>query len=518
MEEAVMVDGVRGEGGREARGRSKSGGANASVRLSEILPGARFVACDDIVARGCHDTPEACRPGDLFVARLEAGGDGHELAAKAIARGVAGIVAERIIPTFGTPLCIVPESAWAQARITHALAGDPARNMRVIAITGTSGKTTTAWLTASVLAEGGFSVGVLSDLGCLDGDSTAPVPAAFDRPAELAAWLGRLAASGCTHAVIEVSSAMLARHALAGVSCDAVVVTNLASAHLDRHGTIGAYHEIKARILDSLGEDGCLIANLDDARVRRLVARHAEGRRAPARASLRRTVGVALNRRADLTATAVERDLCGQTFLLRHAGDAAAVGVTVPVASFVRDALLAAAVGIGQGVPMELVARGLESTGGVPGRLDRIRRGQEVHVFVDQPTSGHALASTLTSLRRLTPGKLIVLAEEKALGTLGGGRRFAERVSRWCNDCLIAPEGVLDAGAGSRQLAAYARIDRLLSGLGSRDCVLLVGANLVPGPDPGDPGEPQVPLAVLVDAWLELAHPAEASFRKKRAA
>ena len=145
-------------------------------------------------------------------------------------------------------------------------------------IPATSGKTTTAWLTASVLAEGGMNVGVLSDLGCLDGDATTPVPAAFDRPADLASWLGRLAASGCTHAVVEVSSAMLARHALAGVPCDAVVVTNLASAHLDRHGTIGAYHEIKGRILDSLGEDGCLVANLDDARVRRLVGRHAAER------------------------------------------------------------------------------------------------------------------------------------------------------------------------------------------------------------------------------------------------
>ena len=170
---------------------------------------------------------------------------------------------------------------------------------------------------------------------------------------------------------------------------------------------------------------------------------------------------------------------------------------------------------------MELVARGLESTGGVPGRLERIRRGQDVHVFVDQPTSGHALASTLTSLRRLTPGRLVVLAEEKALGPLGGGGRFAERVSRWCNDCLVAPEGVLDASAGSRQLAAYARIDRLLSGLGSRDCVLVVGSHPAPRPDPGDPtdpGEPQVPLAGVVDAWLELAHPADETVRRKRAA
>lgn len=516
-----MVDGKRGDGGREPRASAapRGGGAIAAgVSLSEILPKTRFVACDDIVARGCHDTPEACRPGDVFVARLEAGGDGHELAARAIARGVAGIVAERIIPTFGTPLCIVPDSAWAQARLAHALAGDPARRMSVIAITGTSGKTTTAWLTASVLAEGGMSVGVLSDLGCLDGDSTAPVPAAFEHPVDLAAWLGRLADSGCTHAVVEVSSAMLARHCLAGVSCDAVVVTNLGSAHLDRHGTVAAYREIKARIVDSLGDEGCLIANLDDARVRRLVDRHLRrGRTDPADAPPR-SMGVALTRPADLTATAVERDLGGQTFLVRHGGDTAAVGVSVPVASFVRNGLLAAAVGISQGVPLELVARGLESTGGVPGRLDRIRRGQDVHVFVDQPTSGHALASTLASLRRLTPGRLVVLAEEKALGGLGGGRRFAERVSRWCNDCLVVPEGVLDASAGSRQLAAYARIDRLLSGLGSRDCVLLVGADLPSRPDPGDPGEPQIPLAMLVDAWLELAHPADFSGHGKRAA
>ena len=91
-------------------------------------------------------------------------------------------------------------------------------------------------------------------------------------------------------------------------------------------------------------------------------------------------------------------------------------------------------------------------------------------------------------------------------------------MSRWCNDCLVAPEGVLDASAGSRQLAAYARIDRLLSGLGSRDCVLVVGSHPAPRPDPSDPGEPQVPLAGVVDAWLELAHPADEMVRRRRAA
>jgi len=378
-----MVDGVAGDGaGRRNGGRASRAAASgevtpdravlAGVRLAALFPAARFVACDDIVARGCHDDPEACRPGDVFVARLDDDSDGHEMAARAIARGVAGIIAERIIPTFGTPLCIVPDSAWAHSRLVHALSGDPARSMTVIAITGTSGKTTTAWLTASVLSEAGLRVGVLSDLGCLDADA---------------------AASGCSHVVVEVSSGMLAAHALAGVACDSVVVTNLASAHLDRHGTVEAYHEIKSRIIDGLSESGCLVANIDDPAVRRLLDRY---RRSGVRGEEGITVG--LHRPADLVATAVERSLGGQTFLLRHAGDAAAVAVGTPVSSFVRDALLAAAIGVREGLPLECIARGLEAAGSVPGRLDRLRRGQEAHVFVDQPTSGHALATTLASL------------------------------------------------------------------------------------------------------------------------
>ena len=490
-----------GDGAREPAGEIAADGTRrgAGVRLSTLLPRARFVACDDIVARGCHDDPRACREGDVFVARLDAAADGHDLAAQAIARGVSGIVAERMIPTFGVPLCLVADSNWARSRIAHALAGDPARRMRVVAVTGTAGKTTTAWLTASVLSEGGARVGVLSDLGCLDGDSTDPVAAAWQTPAALAGWLARLADSGCTHAVVEVSSTMLAAGMLAGVECDSVVVTNLRRAHLDSHGTVEAYHAIKTRILDALGAGGSLVAGVDDPAVGRLAARH--------RAGGGSTVTVGLRGRVRVGASAVDRSLGGQTFLLRHAGDSGVVTVGTPVASFVRDGLCAAAVGLREGMTPGLVARGLEAAGSVPGRMSRICRGQDAHLFVDLPTSGHALASTLSSLRRLTPGRLLVLAEETALGGLGGARRFPERAARWCDDCLVVPAGMLEPGAGSRQLAAYARVDRLLSGLGRRDCVLVLGRTPAGRPGPGDPGESQIPLSVVVDAWMEVAHP-----------
>jgi len=473
----------------------------AGVSLAAVLPGARFVGCDDVVASRCTADADACRPGDVFVARLTDDGDGHEDVARAVSRGVAAIVAERMVPAQGVPLCLVPDSVWALARLAHACAGDPAQGLKLIAVTGTSGKTTTAWLTASVLAEAGFRVGVLSDLGCLDADATLPEPADLAQPDVLAAWLRRLVASGCTHAVVEVSSRMLAAHALAGVACGTVVVTSLAAAHAVTHGTSAAYRAITGRILESLPADGCLIVNADDPRVQRLARRH----RGPA-------ITAALSARADVSAMPVERSLHGQTVVLGAGGHAAAVQVGPPTASFVRDALFAAAVGLRFRIPLERIGRGIEAAGSVPGRLERIDRGQDAAVFVDQATTGHALAATLSSLRRLTPGRLLLIAEEQAAARLDPSPRFADRAARWCNDTLVVPATVLAEDADAEAVAAYARLDRMLSRVGPDDCVLVLGRPPAAGGDPFGPGDDGDPaaigvLATLVDGWLQMAHP-----------
>jgi UDP-N-acetylmuramoyl-L-alanyl-D-glutamate--2,6-diaminopimelate ligase len=513
-QEADMFEGMDDDA-CDGRGRSRSNG-DGPVRLAELFPEARVLAGDDIVAHGCHDDPERCGPGDVFVARLEADGDGHEDVARAIARGVAGIIAERVVATFGTPLCLVADSAWAHARLSHALAGDPARSLRVIAITGTSGKTTTAWLAASVLSEAGLRVGVLSDLGCLDADSAAPVPADIEQPDVLADWLHRLASSGCTHAVVEVSSRMLARHALAGIECDTVVVTNLAAAHLDLHGTVKAYHALKARLLDHLADDGVLVGCGDDERVRRLLDRTADRGNA--------TIAAGLTAEADLTAVPVDRGLCGQTFLMQAGGHSMPVAVATPVASFVRDALLAAAVGLRYGVPLERIGRGLEAAGSISGRLERIDHGQDFASFVDHPTSGHSLATTLAGLRRLTTGRLVLVAEERLAAVLGDeapGRsgRFRGRASRWCDECLVVPGNMMADDAGDAAVAAYARIDRLLSSLGGEDCLLVIGELPARAGGPGDPAAEAMPLARIVDGWLLLANaPAPVRGRPRRRA
>lgn len=481
------------------------------VRLSALFPEARFIGCDDIVARRCTDEADRCRPGDVFVARVAGLGDDHDEIARALANGAAAVVAEQVVATAGVPQCIVPDAAWAAARLCHALAGDPAAALRITAITGTSGKTTTAWLAASVLAEAGLRVGVVSDLGCLDGEGLEPVEAAIETPAALAASLARIVATGCTHAVVEVSSRMLAEHALAGMQCQTVVVTNLAEAHLDMHGSRDAYHEIKGRILECLAIDGCLIVNGDDERLARLARRRLNDR--PDARILK--AGLATG---DITATPIERSLFGQTFLMEAAGHAVPVAVSTPVASFVRDALLAAAIGARHRVPLEVAARGIEAAGSVSGRLERLDRGQDFATFLDRPTSGHALATTLTGLRRLTPGRLVIIAEDAVADDLGGVRRFIRRAAKWCDECVVAPDTIAVEGAGDVAIAAYARVDRLLSSLGTGDCVLVLGG--VAGSRSGgdDPLSESMPLTRVIDGWLQLAHQPTPHAAQRRAA
>ena len=482
---------------RKSKSRFESDlpGTAGPVTLSHVLPAARFFACDEITASRLRDDADSCEPGDLFVARATPSGDGHEHVNRAIANGATGIVAERIVPTGGVPLAIVSDSNRAFGLLAQALAGDPSAGMRLIAVTGTSGKTTTTWLTAAVLAEAGLRVGVLSDLGCLGPDDSLPCPGDCSRADELAAWLARLRGTGCTHVVVEVSSRMLASHALAGVRCDTVVVTNLGVAHLDAHGTKRAYRAVLARAITTLDAGGCLVSGVEPRQLEVL------RRKLPAGASFI-TAGLAPS--CDVRATPVEGSLFGRTILASWGGQTAPLTLDTPVVPFVRDSLLAIAVGGRYHVPLATAARGLESAGSVPGRVERIDRGQDAAIFVDTPTSGHALAATLASLRRLTPGRLAVIAEESTVSRLGGGR-FGPLVARHCDACIVAPAAVLDDDIGDEELAAYARIDRLLDSLGPDDCLLALGGLPLGGRSPR-PAAGLFPLAMLIDGWLQLAN------------
>lgn len=473
------------------------------VSLASVLPKARFIGCTDVAVRRCTDDASACRPGDVFVARCTAAGDGHDLVPLALTRGATAVVAERMVPTTGGPLALVGNTDEAWARLHQALAGEPAREMRVITVAGTSGKTTTAWLAAAALAEAGHRVGVLSDLGCLGPDDTVPDVADASAPPVLAAWLARLASAGCSHVIVEASSRMLAARTLAGVVSDTVVMTSMAPAHADVHGGPAGHRRMLARSVRTLRAGGCLISGAADRHTRRLAAR------APAGSDL---LVAGLGDGCSVRAAPIAGSLFGRTFLLLAGGQMVPVSVDTPTVPFVRDAVLAAAIAVRYGMSLDVAARGIAAAGSVPARSERIDRGQDAAVFVDTPSSMHALASTLASLRRLTAGRLVVAAEHAVAARLGE-RGFGQRVARWSDATLVVPPTIAADDPSGEDLAAYARLDRLLESLGQGDCCLVLAA---PSAPPGGP--PGGALGMLVDGWLQLAHPAAEPFAGRRAA
>lgn len=377
--------------------------------------------------------------------------------------------------------------------------GGSARPPRLIAVTGTSGKTTTTWLTAAVLAEAGLQVGVLSDLGCLGPDDPSPVIADYGSPRRLAGWIARLADAGCSHAVVEVTPRMLSERTLATTACDTVVVTNLPAG---RDRVSRATRARTADLLTRLGPGGCLVGGCHAAAHARLRSQ------LPAGVDCIRA-GLAAD--CDVRATPVEKNLFGRTVLTSWGGHVVPLSLDTPVVPIVRDSLLAIAVGGRYGVSLEVATRGVESAGTVPGRVERLDYGQEAALFVDSPSSAHALAATLASLRRLTSGRLVVIAEQPVVARLGGGS-FGPLVARHCDASVVAPTSVLTDDPAESDVAAYARIDRLLDSLTAGDCGLVLGGLDPRGRPDGQPG--RFPLATLVDAWLQIAAaPAEARHR-----
>ncbi len=366
------------------------------VNLRRLLPEAEITGADDVWISGCSSDSRQIHEGELFAALAGSRCHGQDFAADAVARGCAAVLAQRPIAELPVPMCVVPNPREAFARLCQTLAGCPSRQLKMIGITGTNGKTTTSCLIAGVLSAAEYRVGVLGTLGYLDGriveESTHTTPP----PERLAPLLARMVRNGCTHAVMEVSSHALDQSRVAGLEFDAACVTNVTHDHLDYHANLSEYRQAKAKIFDYLNIEGFAVFNADDPGSAELVRRHA----GPAL-----TVGI--DSPAEIMAVPVEQFISEQTFLLSAGSETVPVRTQMIGRHHIYNCLAAAAVGLAYGIELTTVARGLESVGHVPGRLERIECGQPFGVFVDFAHTPDALSGVLKTLRQVTAGRLI---------------------------------------------------------------------------------------------------------------
>jgi UDP-N-acetylmuramoyl-L-alanyl-D-glutamate--2,6-diaminopimelate ligase len=331
----------------------------------------------------------------VYVAIVNAEGDGHDEVDKAVQRGAIAVVAERLVPT-RVPCCVVPDTREAYGQICQRLAGQPDQSLRLVGISGTHGKTTTAMLVASILQAAQQPVGVTCSLGYTDGESTAMAESSTPPPHELARWLKQMVGNGCSHGVVEVSSSALATRHLSGVSLDAAVLTNVRREHLDLHGSVANYRRAKQRLFDHLKPGGFAVINTDDAASQSML----ESLHVP-------LITVGMHTTAQLQARVLERCASEQTFLLTAGQECVPVRTRTMGDQFVHCCLSAAAVGLVMGLDLTTIVRGLESLDYVPGRLERIECGQEFSVLVDHAQTPSALALSLHALRQVTTGRVI---------------------------------------------------------------------------------------------------------------
>ena len=390
---------------------SAPGGARAARLhdlLSQLDPAPDLATIPDATVYGVSEDQRKLRAGELFVALPGAHVDGNTFAPAAAEKGASAIVSEHLPESdLGVPWVRVPDARKALSRLAAAYWGHPSRELRVIGITGTDGKTTTSFMALAVLEAGGLSTGLIGTVDTKVGDRrwSSGEHVTTPQAPELHRLLREMVEAGNTHAIVESSSHGLRLSRLDDVAYDVAVLTNVTSEHLELHGTVEQYRLDKARLFAMLGRSPDKgvpkvgIVNADDP---------------TADLYLRATAGPTLTygtyRHADIVAEDVRQEPGALRFRLRADGHGERE-VRLPMlgAYNVYNGLAALCVGLSQGVSLDQGAGALEGFQGVPGRMEQIRAGQTFGVVVDYAHTADSLSKVLRTLRPTTAGKLIVV-------------------------------------------------------------------------------------------------------------
>ena len=378
-----------------------------AIKLSRLLEGVDVLEApptDPEVTGVCYDS-RRLKAGDCFVAIAGTHTDGHRYVETALRDGAVAAVVQRRTGT-AWPQVVVPDTRRALALMSSTFYGHPSRDMVVIGVTGTDGKTTTTTMIHQMLLSAGRRAGSMSTVDVRFGDV---VDLNDSRQTTLEALevqgrLSRMRDAGLKYAVIETSSHGLALQRVVAVNYDVAVFTNIAHEHLDFHKTIEAYREAKAQLIDltagSVRKDieKTAVLNHDDPSYAYLVNR-----------PIARQITYCILLDADLKADSVEATPYGLRVQASTPLGPLALRLNLSGRWNAANALAAASVGVAVGLTLDEIRHGLESYEGVSGRMERVDLGQPFAVIIDYAHTPQSLEKVLRELRPITRGKLIAV-------------------------------------------------------------------------------------------------------------
>src|SRR3982750_155777 len=354
-----------------------------------------------------YDSRRVQRNG-LFVALRGEKADGHQFIGQAIEKGASAVVAEReeyAAAGGRATFVIVEDSRAALADLAGTFYGYPGRKLRMAAVTGTNGKTTTSFLIKHICEKAGLRCGLIGTVRYEIGERVLPAARTTPESLDLQELLSQILNAGCKGAAMEVSSHALAQERTRGIEWNVAVFTNLTQDHLDFHGTMENYFQAKPKLFTELAAQKqktkpVAIVNVDDRYRQPLLGKlgksvaittYGMGSRADFRAS---------NYRAEFTGTSYQLDAHGKSYLVR-----------LPlIGRFnVTNSIAALAAAEALGINLRTAVLSLGKAPQVPGRLELVPAKRQFQVFVDYAHTPDALGNVLKTLRELQPHRLITV-------------------------------------------------------------------------------------------------------------
>ena len=338
-------------------------------------------------------------PGSVFVALRGQHADAAAFAPQALSRGAAVVVAEGEAPAgLEGAWVTVADARLALAQLADRFHGHPSGSLAIVGITGTNGKTTTAYLLRSILESAGRRCGLMGtvvySIAGEERDAARTTPEAPDVQAMLREMVDR----GCDAAVMEVSSHALALKRVDGIRFAAGVFTNLTRDHLDFHGDMEGYASAKRRLFELLPPDAPGVVNVDDPRAATFMRLAG------------RPVSYGLRQPADVTAQEVSLTLQGLAFSARTPAGTLEIRSSLVGRPNVYNVLAAVATSVSLDVPPAAIEQGVAALGGVPGRFQLVSTGaDDVTAIVDYAHTDDALRNLLETVRGLAPGRVVAV-------------------------------------------------------------------------------------------------------------
>jgi UDP-N-acetylmuramoyl-L-alanyl-D-glutamate--2,6-diaminopimelate ligase len=399
------------------------------MKLSELiekLPFPYHLTRGDVDILGITSDSRLVKPGYLFIAISGGTTDGHSFITNALERGAVAVSGTREMPDLPVPYLMVENSRQVLPHLAAAFYGFPARNLTMVGVTGTDGKTTTTNLIYQILLAAGVKVGMISTINAVIADQVLDTGFHVTTPdaPDVQRYLAQMLTQGVTHAVLEVTSHGLAQYRADACEFDVAVITNITHEHLDYHGSFEVYRAAKARLFEGLGSTlpksqgnpRKAILNRDDASFDFLSG-----------VTTGSLLTYGFHPEAQIRPAQIENTAQGMRFKLQGFGEEFSVSSHLLGDFNISNCLAAiSATVFTLEIPPEAAQEGIASLLSVSGRMERIDLGQDFIALVDFAHTPNALQRALQTARQFSSGRLIAVFGSAGLRDRQKRRMMAE--------------------------------------------------------------------------------------------